>query len=236
MALRGLKEWGEDALRVVFPLVCEVCGRSLARGEEVMCLHCNVDLPRTRLHLEDFNTIHQRIVGKAPIKRAAGYFYYYRESDYARMIQRAKYNNRPKILTQLAKCYIREIERDGFFEGIDLIQPVPMHWSKKLRRGYNQSEVIAKAVSNAIGVPIGDFLATTHRKNSQTRKGRFDRWLNAKDAYVVKNVDKLQCKHILIVDDVVTTGATILACCEAIHNALPNVHISVMSLGVTHLQ
>ena len=89
MAFSGLKEWGEDALRVVFPLVCEVCGRALTRGERVMCLHCNAELPRTKLHLDNFNTIHQRIAGKAPIERAAGYFYYYRDSDYARMIQRA---------------------------------------------------------------------------------------------------------------------------------------------------
>lgn len=236
MAFSGLKEWGEDALRVVFPLVCEVCGRALTRGERVMCLHCNAELPRTKLHLDNFNTIHQRIAGKAPIERAAGYFYYYRESDYARMIQRAKYNNRPKILVQLTKSYIREIEREGFFDGIDLIQPVPMHWTKKMRRGYNQSEVIAQTISDAIGVPKGDFITTTHRKNSQTRKGRFDRWLNAKGAYVVKNAEKMQYNHILIVDDVVTTGATILACCEAIHRVLPNAHISVMTLGVTHLQ
>ena len=82
MDLTWLKEWGDDALRVIFPKVCEVCGRSLSRGEHLLCLHCNLDLPRTRLHEEPFNVLHQRLAGKAPIEKATGYFYYYRGSDY----------------------------------------------------------------------------------------------------------------------------------------------------------
>lgn len=236
MAWRGLKEWVDDALRVIFPLTCEVCGTSLSRGEDVMCLHCNVDMPRTQLHHEEFNTLHQRLAGKAPIERAAGYFYYYPDSDYAKMIQRAKYNGRPRIVSKLAERYVTELAADAFFDGIDLIQPVPMHWLKKVRRGYNQSEEIARAISRVTGIAMCDCLLTTHSRSTQTRKNRFERWINTREAYSVKRVDSIADRHILIVDDVITTGATILACCEAIHAASPATRLSVLSLGVTHLR
>lgn len=236
MAMRPIKEWCDDALRVVFPLVCEVCGRSLSRGENTICMHCKMEMPRTRLHLEDFNTIHQRLAGKAPIDKAGGYIYYYRDSDFARMIQRAKYNNRPSIMAQLTACYVAEILDDGFFEGIDYVQPVPMHWFKKICRGYNQSEVVARAINKAIGIKQCNCLTKVRQRGTQTRKGRFARWLNTRNAYKTKNIDVLRDKHVLLVDDVITTGATMLACCEAIHKESPTTRISVLSLGVTHLQ
>ena len=87
MGFGGLKGWFSDLLRIVFPDVCEVCGSSLVRGEEVICLKCDMNMPRTRVHNDSFNIIHERLAGKTPIERASGYFYYYRESDYASIIQ-----------------------------------------------------------------------------------------------------------------------------------------------------
>lgn len=236
MDLSKLKEWGDDALNVVFPMQCEVCGKALTRGERVLCLYCDVDMPRTRLHVDEFNVLHQRLAGKAPIDKATGYFYYYRDSDYAKMIQRAKYNGRPKIVEILAQRYVSELNEDSFFEDIDLIEPVPMHWLKKIRRGYNQSEEIARAISKVTGIKLGRHIVTSQRRSTQTRKGRFERWLNARNAYNVINADELSGRHVLVVDDIITTGATMLACCEAIHEVSPTSRISVLSLGVTHLQ
>lgn len=236
MELRWLKEWGDDALRIVFPKVCEVCGCSLTRGEELMCLHCNLDMPRTHLHRDDFNTIHQRLAGKAPIEKATGYFYYYRDSDYARLIHKAKYNGRPIIIKQLVRNFVKELCIDGFFDDVDVVQPVPMHWFKQMRRGYNQSEVLAKTLSEVTGIALGHFLSAKRGHKTQTRKNRFERWQNTKGVYSVKNVKDLEGKHLLVVDDVITTGSTLLACCEAIHEASPTTRLSVLSLGVTHLQ
>ena len=235
MDLTWLRELGDDALRVIFPKVCEVCGRSLTRGEDLMCLHCYIDIPRTNLHIDTFNTIHQRLAGRVPIDRASGYFYYYRESDYTRLIHRAKYNNRPIIIQQLTRKYVSEIKSSGFFDDVDLILPVPMHWLKKLRRGYNQSEVLAETLSSITGIKMGDNLKARRGHQSQTRKNRYERWENSKDIYKVVNADELIGKHILVVDDVITTGATILACCEAINYQSPTTRISVLSLGVTHM-
>lgn len=236
MDLTWLKEWGDDALRVIFPKVCEVCGRSLARGEELICLHCNLDMPRTKLHLENFNILHQRLMGKAPIEKATGYFYYYRDSNYARLIQMAKYNNRPAIINQLATQFVNELRTSQFFDDIDMITPVPMHWLKRLNRGYNQSEVLANALSKATGIEKVDALKASRGHSTQTRKNRYERWENTKGLYQVKNAEAIEGKHLLIVDDVITTGATILACCEEIHRVSPTTRLSVLSLGVTHLQ
>ncbi|MBQ9077749.1 MAG: ComF family protein [Muribaculaceae bacterium] len=232
----GLRLWIEDVLGVIYPNVCEVCGVSLTRGEETLCLHCHVNLPRTNVHRDGFNVIHQRLAGKVPIERAGGYFYYYRESDYAALIHRAKYNGRPVIAERLGERYAREISGDGFFDGVDVIIPVPLHRLRLLRRGYNQSEAIARGVSKVTGLPVGNNLVARRGHSSQTRKNSYERWINAQNIYEVIDPGSLQGMHILVVDDVVTTGATLLACCEAIHDAQPSARISVLTLGVTHLR
>ncbi len=235
MDYNRLKIWIEDLLRIIFPDVCEVCGHSLVRGEEVLCLNCTLKLPRTKIHRENFNLLHQRLAGSTPICRAGGYFYYYRESDYAELIHRAKYKDRPIIATRLAQHYAKEIKPDSFFDGIDLILPVPLHLTKKIKRGYNQSEAIAKGISKETGIPIAHNLIAKRSHSTQTRKNSYSRWINAQGIYDVIDAQNLTGKHILIVDDVITTGATMLACCNTIHKASPTTAISVLSLGVTHL-
>lgn len=236
MGFGGLNGWFSDLLRIVFPDVCEVCGSSLVRGEEVICLKCDMNMPRTRVHNDSFNIIHERLAGKTPIERAAGYFYYYRESDYAAIIHNAKYNGRPIIARKLAMRFARELMADNFFDGIDVVLYVPMFFLKKIKRGYNQSEYIAQGISQATNIPIGHNLISKRSHSSQTKKNSYSRWLNAQGVYDVINPEELENKHVLIVDDVVTTGATLLACCDVVHNAVPSATISVLSLAVTRLR
>ena len=236
MGWRQLIEWGRDLLRIIFPEVCEVCGRSLVKGEKVMCLHCDVSMPRTLVHNDEFNVIHRRLAGSTPIDRAAGMFYYYRESEYARLIHVAKYNSRPIVARQLAEMYACELKPDGFFDGIDVILPVPLHKLKLIRRGYNQSEEIAQGLSAVTGILVGDNLVALRGHSTQTKKNSYSRWVNAQGVYAVERGDEFEGKHVLVVDDVITTGATLLACCEAIHRVAPTARISVLSLAVTHLR
>lgn len=231
-----LKGWFNDLLRIVYPDVCEVCGCSLVRGEEVMCLKCDMNMPRTRVHNDTFNVIHERLAGKTPIERAAGYFYYYRESDYASIIHNAKYNRRPIIARKLAMCFAEELKKDDFFDGIDVILYVPMYFMKKIKRGYNQSEYIAQGISYVTNIPVGDNLISKRSRLSQTKKNSYSRWLNSQGVYDVINSEELENKHILIVDDVITTGATLLACCDVVHKVAPLAKISVLSLAVTRLR
>ena len=116
-----------------------------------------------------------------------------------------------------------------------MIVSVPLHLLKKLRRGYNQTDYIAGAVSRSTGIPMKHALICRRRHSSQTRRTSFERWRNARDTYTVSPDADLSGKHILIVDDVITTGATLLSCAEAIHAAFPSARISVLSLAVTEL-
>lgn len=236
----GLKEqirdWGAALVDVIYPRCCEVCGKPLVRGEEGICLQCLSELPRCRIHNEPFNTIHQRLAGHVPISKAAGYFYYHRDTRFTRPIIAAKYKNRPGVVRALSRYFAQELAADGFFEGIDVILPVPMYRMKQLKRGYNQTDFIAEGLAEVSGIEIGHNLVATRSHGTQTRRGAFERWLNSLEIYECTDAAELEGKHVLIVDDVITSGATMLACCEAVHKAVPTAVISVLGLGVTALQ
>ncbi len=230
----GLTSWLGDLAGMIYPNVCEVCANTLVHGEHTLCLHCLHDMPRTRLHTQSFNEIHKRLAGHTPISKAAAYFYYYRENPYAELIHRAKYNNRPALAKTLARMFAEEIMPSGFFDGIDLILPVPLHYLKELKRGYNQSHEIAKGLREATGIEIADNLIAKKAHSTQTRRSAFERWLNTGNIYTVAEPHELADKHILIVDDVITTGATVLHCADAVHINEPSAKISVAALGFTH--
>lgn len=230
-----LKEWGVALRSMIFPRVCEVCSEALVRGEDVMCMQCDYEMPRCRLHNESFNAIHRRLAGHVPVERAAAMFHYYRDTPYTRLIHVAKYNGRPLVVRKLACKFALEILPDGFFDGIDMILPVPLHRVKRLKRGYNQSDYIARGISEATDIPVADNLVAVRSHGSQTHRGAFERWLNSRDIYQTVRPDELAGRHLLVVDDVITTGSTMLACCEAIHEAAPTATISVLSLGLTSL-
>lgn len=170
-----------------------------------------------------------------PIERAAAYFYYVRQSPYTNLIMSAKYRGRPRIIHRLAADFAHEISPDGFFESIDCILPVAMHPLKRFMRGYNQTVHLARGLSESTGIPIADNLKALSSHSTQTRKDARERWSSAPSAYRISNPSQLEGKHLLVVDDVITTGATITACCEAIHLAVPSARISVLSIGLTNI-
>jgi ComF family protein len=230
-----IKTIANRLINLIYPNVCEICGCTLVNGEETLCLNCLYQMPRTNAHLDDFNMIHKRLSSTTPIEHAAGYFYYFRESPYAGLIHSAKYRNRPEIARRLARRFAHELKRDSFFGDIDMLLPVPLHLFKQWSRGYNQSHQIALGINDITGIEIGSHLYARRHHATQTRRGAFDRWINAQYVYSVRNPGQLHNRHVLIVDDVITTGATLLACCNAVHSAQPTCKISVLSLGVTHL-
>lgn len=230
----GLTEWCNDLLGLVYPNVCEACGAPLVRTEKTMCLNCLLDLPRTGLHKSYFNEIHKRLASQVPIERAASYFYYYREDPYARIIQRAKYNSRPELARRLARMMAEETVRDGFFDGIDVIVPVPLHFLKRMKRGYNQSAEIAKGISQVTGIPVRSNALKAADHPTQTRRNGWERWLNTELIYSAKPGMLSGVKHALLVDDVITTGSTMLRCLNALHAAYPHTTLSVASLAITH--
>ena len=226
-----LREGMQALMSVLFPEKCVVCGRTLVSGEHLICLHCNVAMPRTRYHLSRFNHMHERLMGEARVERAAAWFHYKRKSPYTNIILQAKYFDRPEVAADAAAMFAAEIIPDGFFDGIDVILPVPMHPFKELRRGYNQAEIIARGLSRVTGLPIGDNLKARHEHKTQTRRGAYDRYVNVAHLFEVVHTDELAGLHVLVVDDVMTTGSTVLSCCEALRRSVPDATISVLTLA-----
>lgn len=226
-----------DLLSVICPDVCTVCSTPLVRGEKVMCLKCLAEMPLTGCHSEKFSVLHERTLSTAaPVDKAAAMMWYYRESPYATLIHDAKYRARPKVAEHLARTYARTLMREGFFDGVDILLPVPMHWLKVMRRGYNQAEVIARAISAETGIAVGDNLVCRRPHSTQTRKNAAERYENARDTYGVVHPEELHDRGIVIVDDVLTTGATIRACLERIHEAAPAARLSFLTLAATRLR
>ncbi len=221
-------------MRLLFPAVCGVCGRELVDGERVMCLHCNMGMPRTYFHLNQFNSVHQRL---APmnVERAASWFFYQRQSRYAALIHEAKYRGMYSIVKSLAEAYAQELAGAGFFDGIDIIEPVPMHWLKRAMRGYNQSEEIARGLERVTGIVTGDHLKMARWHATQTRRGAYARYQSTRRLFEVVRGEELDGLHVLLVDDVVTSGATLLACCEELRAIVPTVRISVLTLAATRM-
>ncbi len=235
-----IKKYGKGLTDMLFPRVCHVCGTSLVEGEEVLCLDCLTNMPCTGIATSGFSELHKRLASPgAPIEKAAGWFYYYRESPYATLIRDAKYHNRPYLSEWGGREAARKLLTTGFFDGIDLIVPVPMHPLKKLMRGYNQSQIIARAIGQVTGIPVSDCLRVRRYHSTQTRRTVTGRITRTEGLYgVKKSTDRhaLEGQHILLVDDVITTGATILANIRALLQFAPTACVSVMSLALSRLR
>lgn len=233
--LSSVSHWGASLVNIIFPDVCTVCHRTLVQGEKHICLGCLMDLPRTNFHLTASNALTERLFSIGlPLERAASMFYYMRGNPYTALIHDTKYHGRPVVGRHMAAMYARELLPTGFFDDIDLIVPVPLHFLKQLGRGYNQAEEIADSIGETTGLPVISALKANYHR-SQTRKDAHARLRNALGTYSVRDVEALRDRHILLVDDVITTGSTILACMQAIKDTSPTTRISVYSLAATRL-
>ncbi len=220
---------------LLVPRTCPVCGKQLSAHEQYLCTRCLAGLPLTRLHLHDFNAMEQLFAGKTPIERAAGCFWYERANRYSQILQSIKYRKMPALGEWLARQYGRDLAAAGFFEGIDAVIPIPLHSSKLARRGYNQSLYIARGLASAASLPVLDVVTAAKPHSSQTRKGNYARYLNVRGIFAIAHPEKLAGKHVLLVDDVVTTGATLLSCAEMLHAHVDGIKISLATLAVARL-
>lgn len=224
--------WIDALLNLLFPRSCVVCGGCLVKGEETVCTMCNSRMPRTNYHLQPDNEIEQRFWGKAEIERATSYFFYNKGSDYRHILFKLKYNGYKELGEVMGRYMANELLASDFFKGVDVVIPVPLHSKRKKVRGYNQSEWIALGISLATGIPMDlNTLVRSVSNNTQTRKSVFDRWDNVKDVFQVTSPEKIQGKHILLVDDVLTTGATLVSCATKLLES-SDVKISIITLAV----
>lgn len=220
-----------DLAGFVFPRTCECCGRLLGEQEKVLCIWCRFEIPRTNFHLDPENRLIKMFWGRSKIRQAAGFFHYVRGSYYARLLQKLKYQGRKEIGIELGRLYGLDLAGSEFQQQ-NLIVPVPLHPSRERKRGYNQSLLIAKGLSETLGIPVEtSLLRRTSRTSTQTRRGRFDRFINMEGRFEAVSLETCPKKSLLLVDDVITTGATIEACGICLEEAGFE-DIMVLSLGV----
>lgn len=221
-----------DLWKLFFPQCCLVCGKTLLEGEEYLCFHCLSNMPRTHLYLHKDNEMEKELWGKFPIERASAYLYYSKGGDVKKLLTDLKYRGNADLGCFLGRCMTREMLSSGFFQGVDGIIPVPLHPRKQKIRGYNQSIMLANGVSSVTNIPVwNDLLVRTQYTQTQTRKGSYERWLNVKDMFECTSPDRLRGKHVLLVDDVFTTGATLVACADAFRQ-IPDLRFSVLTLAL----
>lgn len=224
-------KWFKDFISLFYPEVCITCGEGLAEKEEFICTSCFYKLPRTEYHNNPANTLYKVFYGRAEIKAATAYCYYSKGGMVQDLVHEIKYNGKRELGTCFGKWYGAELKNVSPFSELDYIIPVPLHPKKLKRRGYNQSACFAEGLSKAMNVPVlPDGLKRLKDTETQTNKSRFDRWENVKDVFSVDNKQQLQNKHVLLVDDIITTGATMEACIHAL-NAVPVASVSVASIG-----
>ena len=207
----------DDFISLLFPRLCYGCGNHLVRNESLICTECFVMIPRTNYHLEPDNPVAQLFWGRCRIEKAAAFSYYSRDSRIRKLIHQLKYKGAREIGAELGRIYAVSLMSSKFLDDIDMIIPVPLHPSKVRQRGFNQSDEISQGISSVSGLPVDT--ATLVRKTvtqTQTRKSRYDRWTNVSDIFFVTDEDKLKGRHVLLVDDVITTGSTIEACADEV--------------------
>lgn len=223
-------KWISDLKELLFPRYCKVCGRRLMQSEQHLCLGCLLELPRTHYEREPNNLLMQHFMEWPEVVRATAYFYYYKEGKYSNLVHHLKYYDHPEVGTYLGRLAANELRQSGFFDGIDLIIPVPLSKKKYQKRGYNQCDYIARGISEATGIPLcTDCMRRDIDTDTQTHKGRSDRWKNTEGIFRTTSPETLKGKHILLVDDVATTGATLHACAASLL-ATSDVRISIFAL------
>ena len=233
---KTIKQWLSAAGDFALPRVCPVCGQSLDGDERWLCRKCLAGLPRTRYEEVEFNTMEQHFAGKVPIERATAYFFYEKGSPYASILHDIKYRSVPRMGRWLTARAVGDIAGSHFFDGIDVVTAVPLHLSKLAKRGYNQSEYLARGIADRLNIPYVEALKAIRPHSTQTHKGAMERWQNIQDNYTLKNdADRLAGKHILLVDDVITTGATLTVCASFLKH-IPGTTVSIFTLAAARLE
>lgn len=232
-----MKAWISSFFNLLFPPSCIVCQRATGGNNEILCLRCLLNLPRTNCHLYPDNWVEKSFWGKFSLGRATSFFYYQQGSDYKALLYQLKYKGEKEVGRYMGQLIATELMASHFFEGIQVIIPVPLHPKKFKKRGYNQSEWIAKGVAQITGIPI-DTNSVIRLKNTetQTQKSRLERWENVENIFALREgaAERMSGKHILLIDDVLTTGATLTAC-ASVFNEIENVRISVLTMAAAQI-
>lgn len=226
------KKYLSGIAALVFPEICRGCGEWPGIGRTELCRRCESELPRTWFEKVPGNPVEQIFWGRANVEFATSLFFYRKGEMLQQIIHRLKYKRDKNAGIYLGRLAGRVLLKEALSEKIDCILPVPLHHKKQRIRGYNQSQIIARGIHEITKHPVNsESIIRTVHSESQTRRGRYERWQNVEGIFKVLQPHLFQNKHVLILDDVITTGATIEALCAAFSN-VSGVRISVLTIGI----
>jgi ComF family protein len=223
----------QDLLHLLFPSTCAICSDEWPSNEPI-CSFCRTELQYTGFeHYSEPTELDKLFWGRVSLVGTFALLYFYKNSSTQKILHALKYGNKPETGIILGKEIGHKIKDLEFKIDADVLIPVPLHPKKQFARGYNQSEQLAKGISEITGIPTDNrFIGKLQHTSSQTRRGRFSRWDNVSGNFGLNKI-KSSYKHILIIDDVITTGATLEAMIQSIRTVYPELRISIISLALT---
>jgi ComF family protein len=220
-----------DFISLIYPRNCAGCGESLLKHEEEICNFCYLELPKTNFHLQPSNPLKNIFYGRVDLETVSAFYLFQKKGSVQKILHAIKYKDKKELATLIGKWYAEDIAADAAVMQSACIIPVPLHPLKYKQRGYNQSEEFAKGLAEGLSIPLNTTgLRRKEFTTTQTRKARFERWENVEDKFEVDPHHELKGKYVTLVDDVITTGATVEACCLALKE-IEGIKINVLSIA-----
>lgn len=228
-----IRQWTGDLFRLFYPELCMACNKPLSRTAVSLCFRCEAELPYTGFIQNNNNALAMRFWGRVPLQKAAAFFHFKKQGPVQNLLHQLKYNSRLDVGEYIGHMMGREMIYTGDgWDTINAIIPLPLHWKKQRKRGYNQCAPLAEGIAKAMHIPVlHKAMERIHDNVSQTGKNRFERYENVAGIFSIKQPDTLKNKHILLVDDVVTTGSTAEACLTTLQQ-IEGVRLSFAAIAV----
>lgn len=220
-----------DFMSLIYPRHCEACGNSLFKHEAYICNLCKLSLPKSNYHKNGQNELSQTFVGRVPLEKSLCFYLFEKSGKVQKILHAIKYQNQKELAQFIGDLYANDLIKENILTDIDVIIPIPLHAKKLKLRGFNQSEWFAKGLANLLGKPLDTFsFERLQETSTQTKKKKYQRWENVEGIFNLKDKAVLVNKHVLLVDDVITTGATIEAAWMALKD-VEGIKISVISIA-----
>jgi len=225
-----LKEIKESLLHLAFPHVCAGCGNDILDTDNLLCLDCISGLPQTGFQQYDDNPVEKAFWGRIPVAHATAQYYFTKDSLMQQLMHQFKYRGNRELGLYLGRLMGADLLQLQKFSNIEALVPLPLFAAKEKQRGYNQAAVLCYGIAEEMNIPVvKDAVARAQYTESQTKKTRVERWQNIEGRFELVNASAISGRHILLVDDVITTGATLEACGRALLQA-QNVQLSIAAL------
>ncbi len=228
-----IADYLKDFTALFYPEICNACGTVLYKNEQLICTGCLFKLPKTDYHLNAENRLVMQFWGRFKFETAAAFLYFRKGGSVQNMMHQLKYNNTPELAHKLGALYGNQLVKQPDYALCDVIIPVPLHTSRLKKRGYNQSEKFADGLAEKLNIPVlNNVLIKKRASESQTTKSRFSRFENLKETFILTTQEEIVGKRILLVDDTITTGATLEACANVL-NEVENIKLVIAGMAYT---